>query len=43
MITIGLTYASAALIGKNIGANDIPQAKAYLKLLTVFGFSIAFL
>jgi len=43
MMTIGLTYASSALIGKNIGANDIPKAKSYLRLLTTFGLSIAFI
>jgi len=43
MLTIGVTYASSALIGKNIGANDIPKAREYLRLLTVFGLVIAFI
>ncbi|CDW89329.1 na+-driven multidrug efflux pump [Stylonychia lemnae] len=43
MITIGNTYASSALIGKFIGSNDIPKAKAYLRVLTYFGLLLAFI
>eukprot|EP00347_Sterkiella_histriomuscorum_P016237 403353961 len=43
MFTIGLIYASAALIGKFIGAGEVQKAKEYLKCLTYVGFGMGFL
>ncbi|CDW74754.1 na+-driven multidrug efflux pump [Stylonychia lemnae] len=43
MIITGNNNAASALIGKFIGSNEIPKAKAYLRVLTYFGLFVAFI
>ncbi|CDW76298.1 multidrug and toxin extrusion protein 1 [Stylonychia lemnae] len=40
MVTLGLTMSSAALIGKSIGSNNIPQGKDILRVLSMIGISL---
>lgn len=43
MFTIGIVYASSALIGKFIGSGEVLKAKQYLMVLTALGFGLSVL
>ena len=39
-MSLGMQVTCYTLIGKSIGAMDIPLAKRYRKMLTAVGFSV---